>query len=1044
MIRILILFALAVVPLPADPSVEALLARRVPELAGKIVFAGLPGGTPEGTFRLSHADGKVVVAGDSTNSRAAGLHRYLRHGCGMHFSWSGDQTAVPSPLPLPEEETVTSPWKWRSAHNHCVFSYSMAFWDWPRWERELDFLALNGVNQAFLLTGHEKVWENTLRRLGFDDGRIATWLPSTSHIAWWHFDNLQGEGGPLTRHEIDGEAALARKVADRMRELGIEPIALGFYGMVPDFFGTRFPGAKIIPQGNWVGGYRRPPVLDPSDPVFATTAEIYYEELEAVLGPVRHFGGDLFHEGGQTGGLDLATAFREVQDAMVAHRSDAVWVMFGWQANPRQEGLARLRPENAMIQQTSIHPGTAVPVSGSFRDYGGRIPWTWHLIDNFGGNHGLFGNFDTLATLPSRFLGGRVPGNFAGLGHSPEGIETNPVHAALFYDMFWRDRDVDVGEWLDAELARRYGAPGGPARRAWDLLARSSYRCPIRQEGISDYIFGARPRAGTARARTWAANDRYWCEMDVVAAWELLLEAAPALKGNANFRHDLADVTRHALNFHSKWVHDRMIEAFAARDRVEFDRRAEELLSLFDDLDAVLAADPNFLLGTWLERAKAKGGDAASSARIERNARNLITLWSGRNDELDDYASRSWAGLVGGHYKARWSRFVADLRGGWEGTGTPGYSGADLERAFLDDRGVFPVTPTGDVTSISAGIHGRLAPEMRRHASLRWSVPQDEAGEVILRFEVSGRHEAGREHRVSLSRQYGDAVVTLKRVALVAEDGGVLEEDETVGALGGMPEMRELEAVSVPEGRKVFLEIALESPGGRAVANGPVDFEPVFRPVRKDYIGRFQYRAGASICFRELREDGGLALNIDGADYGPWAGYTWRFVDGEAHLFKADGSLFERHRLSNRNTLLFQTEAHFGPARRIPLSSHYRTWATGSGMAAIADDPGGDPDGDGVPNLHEFLFGSDPHLADRQWAHEPEGEHLRLRWRRRSAHLLEAADYEMQVSPDLRDWRPWVGPETAVPSVLAGYVDVSVDLPTDGPSRFVRLKAGER
>src|SRR5690606_10697479 len=115
---------------------------------------------------------------------------------------------------------------------------------------------------------------------------------------------------------------LARKVADRMRELGIEPIALGFYGMVPDFFGTRFPGAKIIPQGNWVGGYRRPPVLDPSDPVFATTAEIYYEELEAVLGPVRHFGGDLFHEGGQTGGLDLATAFREVQDAMVAHRSD--------------------------------------------------------------------------------------------------------------------------------------------------------------------------------------------------------------------------------------------------------------------------------------------------------------------------------------------------------------------------------------------------------------------------------------------------------------------------------------------------------------------------------------------------------------------------------------------------------------------------------------------------------------------------------------------------------------------------------------------------
>src|SRR5688500_7765007 len=216
----------------------------------------------------------------------------------MHLSLSCDQTALPYPLPLPDDAPRTSPWKWRNAHNHCAFSYSMAFWDWARWEKEIDFLALNGVNQAFLLTGHEKVWQNTLRRLGFSDAQIATWLPSTSHISWWHFDNLQGEGGPLTQQEIDQEAALARQVANRMRELGIEPVALGFYGMVPDFFATQSPSAAIIPQGNWAGDYARPPMLNPSDPAFATTAAIYYEEMQSILGPVKHFGGDPFHEGG--------------------------------------------------------------------------------------------------------------------------------------------------------------------------------------------------------------------------------------------------------------------------------------------------------------------------------------------------------------------------------------------------------------------------------------------------------------------------------------------------------------------------------------------------------------------------------------------------------------------------------------------------------------------------------------------------------------------------------------------------------------------------
>jgi hypothetical protein len=41
----------------------------------------------------------------------------------------------------------------RYYQNVCTVSYSMAWWDWARWERELDWMALNGINLALAFTG---------------------------------------------------------------------------------------------------------------------------------------------------------------------------------------------------------------------------------------------------------------------------------------------------------------------------------------------------------------------------------------------------------------------------------------------------------------------------------------------------------------------------------------------------------------------------------------------------------------------------------------------------------------------------------------------------------------------------------------------------------------------------------------------------------------------------------------------------------------------------------------------------------------------------
>lgn len=38
--------------------------------------------------------------------------------------------------------------------NVCTFGYSYAHWDWKRWEREIDWMALNGINMPLAFVGY--------------------------------------------------------------------------------------------------------------------------------------------------------------------------------------------------------------------------------------------------------------------------------------------------------------------------------------------------------------------------------------------------------------------------------------------------------------------------------------------------------------------------------------------------------------------------------------------------------------------------------------------------------------------------------------------------------------------------------------------------------------------------------------------------------------------------------------------------------------------------------------------------------------------------
>ena len=53
--------------------------------------------------------------------------------------------------------------------NYCTVSYTAAYWDWERWQREIDFMAMNSINMPLATVGLEAVWYNTLLKHRFTD-----------------------------------------------------------------------------------------------------------------------------------------------------------------------------------------------------------------------------------------------------------------------------------------------------------------------------------------------------------------------------------------------------------------------------------------------------------------------------------------------------------------------------------------------------------------------------------------------------------------------------------------------------------------------------------------------------------------------------------------------------------------------------------------------------------------------------------------------------------------------------------------------------------
>ena len=707
---------------PADPQVEAaraLAQRVVGPQASHFVFEKAEG---EGDFfRLEQRGRKLAVIGNDANSMAVGLNHYLKYYCHVEYGWlAGDTFTLPKRLPaVPEPVEARARVRDRFFLNYCTYGYTMPWWQWSDWEHFIDWMALNGINLPLSITGQESIWYQIWTEMGLTDEEVRQYFTGPAHLPWHRMQNIDRWFGPLPKSWLDGQLALQKQIVARERELDMKPVLPAFSGHVPRELARLYPDAPLTKNEDW-SGYTPEyscSFLDPMSSLFSDIQKKFVEKETEIYGTDHVYGIDIFNELTPPSWEPdyLARVSRQVYESLEQADPEAVWLQMGWLfynerkywTEDRVEAYLTSFPKERQILLDYFCERQEV-WKRTDRFYG--VPYIWCYLGNFGGNTALVGRFRDLdEKIENALVNGG--GNLCGLGSTLEGFDCNPYVYEFIFEKAWdlpQHRNLD--RWTEALADQRTGVPDSHARAAWKLLIDSVY-VDSATPGQASFV-NQRPAIG--RSRTRYANARLlYDNRHLCTALGLLLEADG--RNNA-YSFDLANLTRQLLANEFDRTKGRYEAAVAAGDRAQMKELSAGMLEILDDIDRVLGTQGYFLVGKWISDARSWGADEAEKAYFERNARNLITTWSDKDMLLNDYASRTWNGLVRTYYKVRWEKFFAAVESAMDADGSfdeEDYAAFSdevtaYEKQWWDERLYdFPSTPAGDAKAVAAELYAK-------------------------------------------------------------------------------------------------------------------------------------------------------------------------------------------------------------------------------------------------------------------------------------------------------------------------------------------------
>jgi len=637
------------------------IKRTYPELASRLSVGSMPVGKAGNTFEQKIRKGKLLVNGSSATAICRGVYDFVRHNKYGVYGWKGSRLELPASFQNSICRNGESPFLNHYYLNVVTYGYSMPYWNWQRWQQEIDWMALHGIDMPLALVGYEAIIARVWRKLGLTDKEIADYFVGPAHLPWMRMGNISGVDGPLPEEWHKDQIALQHKILDRMRSLGMKPICPGFAGFVPKAMKRLYPHAQIN-ETSWGGAFHNWFLAD--DELFQVIGKQFIDEWEKEFGQNTYYLVDSFNE------MDipfpsktdprryslLASYGEKVYNSIKAGNKNAVWVMQGWMLGYQRNIwdyetlralLSKVPDDKMLLLDMAVDYNTCFwrnEVNWEFYKGFCNKPWIYSVIPNMGGKSGMTGILSFYANGHLDALKSNNKGRLEGIGMAPEGIENNEVIYELLSDAEWSADTIDIVRWLSDYSQCRYGVRVPAMDDFWSYMLKSVYG------SFTDHPrYNWQLRPGSAQTGTINADENF-CK-----GIETLARNASQMAGNRLFELDFREWAVAYLGIKIEKLTQQIAKANQSGNRQQASGLQQKFEHFMLAADRLLVKHPTKDMQRWIDFARLHAGtDTLLADYYEKNARRIITVWG---PPVDDYSARIWAGLIRDYYLPRWKHY---------------------------------------------------------------------------------------------------------------------------------------------------------------------------------------------------------------------------------------------------------------------------------------------------------------------------------------------------------------------------------------------------
>lgn len=588
-------------------------------------------------FEIYTENGKIVLAGNSKLSIAMAYYRYLNEYCGVVIT-NGDydiSTLGTSPLPT-KKISFTVMQKIRARTSYETFALEGNYWGFDRWEKEIDFMAMHGINTPLQPVGFDGVLFKVLSDFGLDEKLCLEFSSGPAFIMRQLTGNVAGFNTVNSKDYLERKIYIGKKITEREKELGMSPVFPAALPSVPFSLRRKYIKMDIFKAPLW---YNLPPIffIKSDNAFFEIFNDRFLKKQREFLGDTKSYFFEPLYDVDQKGYNSYLSSLGESLSS-VLHDFDPEAVCY--------------------THASAVNPEFFKEISGK----------KFIFIDDIGGSPMLEGKRYITAVKGNTYGRTALCGDINKLCRCPFAEDENSLGTALELDTF-RENPLYCAAALKAVSSNEpFDCDAFIADYAKKRYKTDAYTAEIiklknlcyRTDTTLGSIICARPTTKTEHTAPFDTLKKDYDYRELFEIAKNILENSE--RKNDALRADVQSILRQSLSDFAYPVYLKATEFFYEKNVKNFEQASNLFLEICEDLDRLLKTREETNFSTKYEEAHSLGETKDEREKIDINFLLLHTIWGPFDHSiLYDIAWAEWGGLVKDYYAKRWFMYFRSL-----------------------------------------------------------------------------------------------------------------------------------------------------------------------------------------------------------------------------------------------------------------------------------------------------------------------------------------------------------------------------------------------